>query len=92
MDKIFTQKELYWLDDILPGTHAGKIRRSSTSRNVHITYMSEDLNNPNQIVSIILSSINSYLFLIQSTLDHDKLESSLPNIDEVGVLKYMFIA
>ncbi|CAF4854001.1 unnamed protein product, partial [Rotaria sp. Silwood2] len=26
MDKIFTQEELYWLDDILPGAKGGRIR------------------------------------------------------------------
>ncbi|UJR15917.1 hypothetical protein I4U23_002838 [Adineta vaga] len=29
MDKIFTQEELFWLDDILPGTNVGRIRRFS---------------------------------------------------------------
>lgn len=36
MDKIFTQEELFWLDDILPGTKIGRIRRRSAARNVHI--------------------------------------------------------
>ena len=36
MDNIFTQVELYWLDDILPGTHIGRIRSLSTVRRVHM--------------------------------------------------------
>jgi len=48
MDKIFEQEELYWLDDILPGTKIGRIRRLSIARNVHIP---EDSNNRNPIVS-----------------------------------------
>jgi hypothetical protein len=34
MDKIFTQEELFWLDDILPGTKIGRIRRLSAARHV----------------------------------------------------------
>ncbi|CAF0933984.1 unnamed protein product [Didymodactylos carnosus] len=37
MDKIFTQEELYWLDDILPGKDLGVVRRMSATRNVHIS-------------------------------------------------------
>lgn len=54
MDKIFKQEELYWLDDILPGKSIGKVRRSSISRNVQIRKTSDDINNLNQNVSIIL--------------------------------------
>jgi hypothetical protein len=36
MEKIFTQEELYWLDDILPGTNIGRIRRTSASRHVQL--------------------------------------------------------
>ena len=44
MDKIFTQEELYWLDDILPGTKVGKIRRFSVTRNVLIPKINENKN------------------------------------------------
>lgn len=36
MDRIFTQEELYWLDDILPGSNQGRVRRLSVIRNVHM--------------------------------------------------------
>jgi hypothetical protein len=39
MDKIFTQEELFWLDDILPGTKIGRIRRLSAARHVRIPKM-----------------------------------------------------
>jgi hypothetical protein len=55
MDKIFTQEELYWLDDILPGTNVGSIRCVSISRNVHIPEISENSNDPNKTVSIFIS-------------------------------------
>jgi hypothetical protein len=93
MDKIFEQEELYWLDDILPGTKIGRIRRLSIARNVHIP---EDSNNQNQIVSKNSITKISYLLLIQPTFDLtykssddelDVLENTLPNIVEVG-LKY----
>jgi hypothetical protein len=51
MDKIFTQEEFYWLDDILPGTKVGKIRRVSISRNVSISKTSQDANHQNRFVS-----------------------------------------
>jgi hypothetical protein len=51
MDKIFTQEELYWLDDILPGTNIGRIRRFSVARNVHIPRVSDDSNNKTSSVS-----------------------------------------
>jgi hypothetical protein len=51
MDKIFEQEELYWLDDILPGTKIGRIRRLSITRNVQIQASSEDSNNQNELVS-----------------------------------------
>ncbi|CAF1353081.1 unnamed protein product [Didymodactylos carnosus] len=35
MDNIFTPEELYWLDDVLPGTKVGRVRRMSAVRNVH---------------------------------------------------------
>jgi hypothetical protein len=58
MDKIFTQEELYWLDDILPGTKVGKVRRFSVTRNIHIPKKSE---NKNGTVSFsLLKNILSY--------------------------------
>jgi hypothetical protein len=53
MDKIFYQEELYWLDDILPGTKIGRIRRFTISRNVHMPKSSEDFDNSNPIVSYL---------------------------------------
>ena len=50
MDRIFTQEELYWLDDILPGTNVGRIRRFSAPRNVRIPKMSEDVNAQKKLV------------------------------------------
>jgi hypothetical protein len=44
MDKIFTQEELFWLVDILPGTKLGRIRRLSAARNVHTPKSPGDLN------------------------------------------------
>jgi hypothetical protein len=44
MDKIFTQQELFWLDDILPGTKIGRIRRLSAPRNVHIPKLDDEYN------------------------------------------------
>jgi hypothetical protein len=51
LDKIFTQEELYWLDDILPGTNIGIIRRFSVARNVYIPKISDDSNNQRRSVS-----------------------------------------
>lgn len=36
MEKIFTHEELYWLDDVLPGTKVGRIRRTSIPRHVNM--------------------------------------------------------
>ena len=36
MDSFFSQEELFWLDDILPGRKAGRVRRLSAARHVHI--------------------------------------------------------
>jgi hypothetical protein len=44
MDKIFTQEELFWLDDVLPGTKIGLIRRLSVARHVHIPKSTDDDN------------------------------------------------
>ncbi|CAM4747455.1 unnamed protein product [Rotaria magnacalcarata] len=44
MDKMFTQEELFWLDDILPGTKIGRIRRKSIVRNVHMPKSGDDDN------------------------------------------------
>ncbi|CAF1042986.1 unnamed protein product [Adineta steineri] len=45
MDKIFTQEELFWLDDILPGTKIGRIRRASAARNVTMPKAIDNYNN-----------------------------------------------
>jgi hypothetical protein len=58
MDKIFTQEELYWLDDILPGTKLGRIRRLSISRNVSLPKTSNDVNNLNRRVSNLFQQEN----------------------------------
>ena len=42
MEKIFSQEELYWLDDILPGMNGGRIRRTSISRNVRLPKVTTD--------------------------------------------------
>ncbi|CAF3242289.1 unnamed protein product [Rotaria socialis] len=44
LDKMFTQEELFWLDDILPGTKIGRIRRKSIVRNVHMPKPGDDDN------------------------------------------------
>ncbi len=44
MDTIFTQEELFWLDDVLPGTKLGLIRRLSVARHVHIPKSTSDDN------------------------------------------------
>ena len=50
MECIFTQEEFYWLDDILPGTKVGRIRRVSFSRNVNGRKSSTISNNENKQV------------------------------------------
>ena len=42
MDKVFTQEELFWLDDILPGKKEGRVRRLSAARHVHIPTSKND--------------------------------------------------
>jgi hypothetical protein len=42
MEKIFTHEELYWLDDVLPGTKIGRIRRTSIARHVNIPKSADD--------------------------------------------------
>lgn len=44
MDAMFTQQELFWLDDILPGTKIGRIRRLSAPRTVHMQKTADDSN------------------------------------------------
>ncbi|CAF1623715.1 unnamed protein product, partial [Rotaria magnacalcarata] len=54
MDKVFTQEELYWLDDILPGSKESKIRGNSMARNVRISKVAwEDSNEESTEVSKI---------------------------------------
>ncbi|CAF4827751.1 unnamed protein product [Rotaria sp. Silwood1] len=65
MDKIFTQEELYWLDDILPGTKLDRIRRSSAPRNVYIPEIMEGLNDENEQVTILLLFFSTkFIYLI----------------------------
>jgi hypothetical protein len=61
MDNIFTQEELYWLDDILPGTKIGRIRRTSAGRNVHIPRSSDDNNDPSKTVNQFSFSFSLFL-------------------------------
>ena len=42
MEKIFEQEELYWLDDILPGTKVGRIRRTSVARHVQLANSADE--------------------------------------------------
>ena len=51
MEKIFTQEELFWLDDIMPGSNTGQVRRASVPRNVHIPTVQVDANPSNRSVS-----------------------------------------
>jgi hypothetical protein len=51
MDAIFTQEELFWLDDILPGTKIGRVRRLSAARNVHIENSPDDEHDGSPTVS-----------------------------------------
>lgn len=62
MDKFFTQQELFWLDDILPGVKLGRIRRLSATRTVHIPKSNEPSNNPSATVNLI--SFSFQLFII----------------------------
>ncbi|CAF0827165.1 unnamed protein product [Adineta steineri] len=77
MDKIFTQEELYWLDDILPGKNAGRVRRVSIMRNVHIQKDSENNNTRKRS----LSSDN--LQISSNGYNHDIIDNKLSNITEV---------
>lgn len=62
MDHIFSQEELFWLDDILPGTKVGRIRRLSAARNVHIPKSVDDYSNETTTV------INCFFFLLKFLL------------------------
>jgi hypothetical protein len=94
MDKIFDQEELYWLDDILPGTRAGRIRRISFARHVYIPKSSdEDLSDLHQIVCIRFLFKQKIFFIFLSIQpifnplykSSDNEEKNLPNIVEVGL-------
>jgi hypothetical protein len=61
MDNIFTQEELYWLDDILPGTKIGRIRRFSVARNVHIPKTTDDFNQNATVSSYLFKNICYYI-------------------------------
>ncbi|UJR30669.1 hypothetical protein I4U23_018193 [Adineta vaga] len=52
MDRVFTQEELFWLDDILPGKNVGRVRRLSATRNVHIPKATNDLHNDESLTII----------------------------------------
>ncbi|CAF4570375.1 unnamed protein product [Rotaria sp. Silwood1] len=82
MDKLFTQEELYWLDDILPGTKLDRIRRSSAPRNVYIPEIMEGLNDENEQpptdASFTLSANEA------DDSNRDTLENSLSHIVEVS--------
>ncbi|CAF0929588.1 unnamed protein product [Rotaria sordida] len=54
MDKIFTQEELFWLDDILPGTKLGRVRRTSAARHVHMEKKNNDDDNNETITPSIV--------------------------------------
>ncbi|CAF1474126.1 unnamed protein product [Adineta ricciae] len=81
MDRIFTQEELYWLDDILPGTNVGRIRRFSAPRNVRIPKISEDVNA--QKKSILPDTFHTSSFHSFDGINRDIVEDSLSNITEV---------
>lgn len=51
MDKIFTQEELFWLDDILPGTKIGRVRRLSAVRNVHMSKLADNYDDETNAVN-----------------------------------------
>ena len=51
MDRFFTQEELFWLDDILPGVKIGRIRRLSATRTVHIPTSNDSQNDPSATVT-----------------------------------------
>ena len=92
MDYIFTQKELYWLDDILPGIKVDQTRRNTIVRHVRIPKISRKSQNKN--VRIICFVFNRYLsnskmsIIIQQfdkTNDQNLLEDNLANIAEVSL-------
>ncbi|CAF1226295.1 unnamed protein product [Adineta ricciae] len=56
MDRVFTQEELFWLDDILPGKNMGRVRRLSATRNVHIPKSASDIRNDESLTVIKDSS------------------------------------
>ncbi len=100
MDMIFTQEELFWLDDILPGTKIGRIRRLSAPRNVHIP-RSDDHNDEAKKTVNQFSFFPFFDFLnknqyqqnhFQPPLDRldtdpyrDMIENNLRSIAEVGL-------
>jgi hypothetical protein len=89
MDAVFTQEELFWLDDILPGTKIGRIRRLSATRNVHIPKSNDDDNEAPETVNKFLFEI--FLFLNKNfqppidRLDNNRdISGNLRSIAEVG--------
>ncbi|CAF3407654.1 unnamed protein product [Rotaria socialis] len=83
MDKVFTQEELYWLDDILPGSKIGRIRGTSMTRNFQISkVVSGDSNEESTETpsNILLASSETE----PNDCNRDTLGYSLPNIVEVS--------
>ena len=60
MDNIFTQQELYWLDDILPGTKIGRIRRMSAARSVRIPKLVDQ--EEKDTITVSIESISFFFF------------------------------
>ncbi|CAF3505670.1 unnamed protein product [Rotaria sp. Silwood1] len=58
MDKIFTQEELFWLDDILPGTKIGRIRRTSAARHVHIPKSNDNNDDNNETITPTIDKLD----------------------------------
>jgi hypothetical protein len=95
MDKIFTQEELFWLDDILPGTKIGRIRRLSAPRNVHIPKSTDDDNDE----AATVNKFDFFFFFNQQKKNHfqppidrldndpyrDRAGNNLRSIAEVGL-------
>jgi hypothetical protein len=93
MDKIFTQEELFWLDDILPGTKIGRIRRLSAGRTVHIPKsIDENPNQPKTVNRFCFSGTKKKPNHFQPPMDRldnnsyrDRAGNNLLSITEVGL-------
>jgi len=88
MDMIFTQEELFWLDDILPGTKLGPVRRLSAARHVHIPKSTDDDNdepitvNQFYFISLAFFFLNKTNIIFQPPID--PCRNNLRSIEEVG--------